>query len=764
MLKRIVSVLLAAILMSGSVYASVIPAEEYEHLTHTKVNPWIDHYHLTTQKNIENNYKGGENHQVMYSSAISDVNPDVMIVGTDTNGVHRSNDGGKLWTPMETHSFTGVCSLAFYPGSDKICFASAFGYYPKSGIYKSLDAGKTWEQKSSMAQHKNHHYGTIAFGPKIGEVTEDGLDVRPIYTSSGRWPQESYKGNPLYAGVFRSDDLGETFYSIGLCDYLIIDMWSDQESDLLVVGTQGTGVMVSRDGGGTWSCATEGLTYKEEKTDENGEKYTETIPVTEIASLTVNPANKKNWIVATQRKMFMTYDEGKTWEEMESDFGPGGLGSSGKIQRLRFTYPNKETGKNVLMLQISQCNRGTRISYDGGKTFETLYDHTDLTNETYEGWTQWYSGSVAITPAEPDLILTNWDQIVISRDHGQTFNTSSSGMSGALVHDFIFDDDGQLRLVGMLDMGVARRVDGYEGYFPPMEHVQKFPTMDGGAKSTNTIAVNPRDRNHVLAVTGSGSSYGNIGYLAETYDDFKTFGIYSDMRQRFLDIQAETGVKKNIREIIWREVNPDIVYADWFVSEDCAKTWRETNVRVLESSPFDADIAYAIDNKELVISYDRARTWRKTGFKFSGQVAAIVADLFEPFLVYVSIHGSSQIFKIDLKTGKMDLWSKDNGFYIIQENGEKYHPGIGFQMGELQQDPNNKDHMIVTGNDFYASLNYLFETYDGGSSWTQVKGLPGGCNIGCAEFNPVESDIYIGSSQGMYVYHFKKYGMQEDNQ
>ena len=405
-----------------------------------------------------------------------------------------------------------------------------------------------------------------------------------------------------------------------------------------------------------------------------------------------------------------------------------------------------------------------RISYDNGKTFETIYDHTDLTNETTTAWTAWYPGTVALTQANPDMILTSRNGITVSYDHGQSFKLKNSGISGAMIYDFVFDDKGQINYVGMLDFGISKRVDGYEGDFPPMEIVNSYPTMDGGAKSVTSIAVDPNDKNHIIGTTGSGWVYGHISYLVESYDNLNTFGIYSDMRQHLNDLKTETGKVRGPRRIKYSSTDSDVIYASWFVSEDRGKKWRETTVMVSDISPFDGDVAYGFDEgSELMVSYDRARTWKGTGMKFSGY-RELVADIHEPYVVYIPIHGYSRVYKVDLKTGSMELWNEENGFWITKENGEKYHPTIGFQMRNFSQDPKNPSHMVICGNDFFASANYLFESYDGGKSWKWIEGLPGGCGISHLEFHPTEPRVYIGSSQGAYVYYYEKYGIQEDNQ
>src|SRR5262245_32202583 len=70
--------------------------------------------------------------------------PEVVYSGTDA-GVYRSEDGGGHWALLDT-PMTGsvVWSLAIDPVEPRAMFAGT-GTPSKPGIYRSTDAGKSWE-------------------------------------------------------------------------------------------------------------------------------------------------------------------------------------------------------------------------------------------------------------------------------------------------------------------------------------------------------------------------------------------------------------------------------------------------------------------------------------------------------------------------------------------------------------------------------------------------------------------------------------------
>lgn len=80
--------------------------------------------------------------EALHSLTQSKSDPDVLIVGT-FNGIFRSNDAGDSWEQLPTQSTPGLVhveSLAMDPRSTDIIYAGTW-YLP----YKTVDGGKTWK-------------------------------------------------------------------------------------------------------------------------------------------------------------------------------------------------------------------------------------------------------------------------------------------------------------------------------------------------------------------------------------------------------------------------------------------------------------------------------------------------------------------------------------------------------------------------------------------------------------------------------------------
>src|SRR2546428_10166528 len=79
-------------------------------------------------------------------------NPNVYYVGAASGGIFKSTDGGVHWDPVfDAEPVSSIGSLALAPSDPNIVWAGTGESFIRShisvgnGIYKSLDAGKTWE-------------------------------------------------------------------------------------------------------------------------------------------------------------------------------------------------------------------------------------------------------------------------------------------------------------------------------------------------------------------------------------------------------------------------------------------------------------------------------------------------------------------------------------------------------------------------------------------------------------------------------------------
>jgi len=93
------------------------------------------------------------------SIAIAPSNPNVIYVGSGEanirgnvaagNGIYKSVDAGKTWTHVWQQDGQ-IGKMAVHPGNPDVAFAAvlghAFGPNPERGVYRTTDGGKSWRQ------------------------------------------------------------------------------------------------------------------------------------------------------------------------------------------------------------------------------------------------------------------------------------------------------------------------------------------------------------------------------------------------------------------------------------------------------------------------------------------------------------------------------------------------------------------------------------------------------------------------------------------
>ena len=211
-------------------------------------------------------------------------------------GVFRSNDGGKTWEQvLFKDENTGAIDLAMEPGNPKVIYAALLQtrrppwsiYAPSkglgTGLYRSKDAGEHWEQLTGhgLPSEDLGRMG-IAFArsnPKriylIADAKEGGLyrsddggeNWERVSKDARIWGRgwyfcevsvDSKDADTVYlpnTSMYRSRDGGKTFTAVkgapGGDDYH--QLWIDPDNpERMILGCD-QGVIVTRNGGETWS-------------------------------------------------------------------------------------------------------------------------------------------------------------------------------------------------------------------------------------------------------------------------------------------------------------------------------------------------------------------------------------------------------------------------------------------------------------------------------------------------------------------------------
>jgi photosystem II stability/assembly factor-like uncharacterized protein len=150
------------------------------------------------------------------SLAVAASDPNILWAGTGEpfirshisigDGIYKSVDAGKTWTHMGLDKTGRIANVIVDPRNPDIVFAcslgTAYGPQPERGVYRTADGGKTWDKV--LFVDENTGCGDLAMDPNNSRILFAGMWQLVIHT----WGRTS--GGPG-SGLFKSSDGGLTW-------------------------------------------------------------------------------------------------------------------------------------------------------------------------------------------------------------------------------------------------------------------------------------------------------------------------------------------------------------------------------------------------------------------------------------------------------------------------------------------------------------------------------------------------------------------------
>jgi len=369
-------------------------------------------------------------------------NPDIIYAGAASGGVWKSEGGGIAWKPIfEKEATSSIGAIAIDQNNPDVVWVGTGEGNPRNslnggyGIYKTLDAGKTWKL---MGLEKTRNIQRIIVDPKNDNVVYVGAIGSPW----GSHPQR---------GVYKTSDGGKSWKKIlfvnnktGAAD-LVMDpsnhnklfatMWQHQRKPYFFTsGGPGSGLYVTNDGGENWK----------KLTDKDG------LPKGELGRMGVaiaasNPNIVYALIEAKKNALYRSNDGGLKWKmvnDKSSGRGKGGIGNRPFYYSHIYVDPSNE---NRLYTVFTYVN----VSNDGGKTFTQLMPAYNSNVGVHPDHHAWY-----INPKDPKFMIDGNDGgLNITHDRGKTWRFAENIPVGQFYHINVDNDFPYHVYGGMQDNG-----------------------------------------------------------------------------------------------------------------------------------------------------------------------------------------------------------------------------------------------------------------------------------------------------------------------
>ncbi|HEY6063450.1 MAG TPA: hypothetical protein VIV35_07560 [Chitinophagaceae bacterium] len=360
-------------------------------------------------------------------------NPNIIYLCAASGGVWKTENSGNSWTPIFDEQPTqNTGSVAIQQSNPNIVWVGTGEGNPRNslnigeGIYKSMDAGKTWK-RMGLEKTKNIH-----------RIIIDPVNPNTVYAAA--------IGNP-YAehperGVYKTTDGGETWNLILYtndttgCAELVMDpsnpnkliacMWQHRRTPWnFKSGGPGSGIYLTIDGGKNWKKLGKDDGLPDGNTGRVG-----------LAFATNEPSRVYALVEATKNGLYKSDDGGFKWELVNSE-ARWVTNRPFYFQDIRVDPKNENRLYNI--------HDQVEVSEDGGKTFRTLIPYSGIHPDHHAWW---------IHPKNPNFMIEGNDGgIGITHDYGKNWSFDDKLPVGQFYHINVDNELPYNVMGGMQDNG-----------------------------------------------------------------------------------------------------------------------------------------------------------------------------------------------------------------------------------------------------------------------------------------------------------------------
>lgn len=220
-----------------------------------------------TWENISDGYFGGS----IGAIAVSEYDPNVIYVGTGEqtvrgnvssgNGIYKSTDAGTTWEHIGLPNSRHIGRIRVHPKNPDIVYIAAMGDLYKAhderGVFKSMDGGKSWKK----VLFANADAGAV-------DIAMDPNNPRVLYASTWRIRRTPYslESGGDGSALWKSTDSGETWTNISDNEGLPKGTWGISGVTISPVNSDRVWAIIENKDGGVFRSDDAGKTWKKTNT------------------------------------------------------------------------------------------------------------------------------------------------------------------------------------------------------------------------------------------------------------------------------------------------------------------------------------------------------------------------------------------------------------------------------------------------------------------------------------------------------------------
>jgi len=512
--------------------------------------------------------------------------PAVYYIGTPAGGLWKTTSGGTTWVPISgAIPVTAIGAVAVAASNSDIVYVGTGKNLLGNGIYKSADAGATW-QHAGLADTK--YITALLIDPRDPNIVIAGAGSGGNFGS-----MVYYNNNPTPTrGVYRTTDGGRTWaHTLFVDDQSgVVDLVSDTAQPRVVFASLTTGASQGQTGPPVYRSNDGGVTWKR-----LGAKG---LPASAAsASIAVAPGTQSRRLYAISRGrneggIFRSDDGGATWTLMTSRTAS----ASGHI------YVDPKNPDVVYTMGTSMYR-----STDGGRTLESFKGAPGGDDPT----------ALWIDPQNPQRMIMGADQgPTITVDGGKTWTpwyTVANGEFYYVSTDNQFpywvyaaqQDSGTVAIRSRSDFGAIRPNDWYPVSGYEQGHIFADPL--------NPRFVYSHGGGHVIVRFDRETGQSGPVYTPRAQDRFgpRPGMEMSPKDPHWMFIGAQYVLASNDR-VTWRQISPDLTVRADQPAPASAASGRVGGGTIVALAPsaLDLDLLWAGTSNGLVhVTRNRGKTW-----------------------------------------------------------------------------------------------------------------------------------------------------------